>query len=107
MLALPGRSRDAPRSILIRWIDFIQLAQEPGPDQIGAESPGYYFYLSLDALENRLRYLNKFRAPGLGQQLNLAGALEVVHREERLGRVDANRQQAVVAQDQIVLVAEV
>ena len=47
------------------------------------------------------------RAAGLRGNLNLAGALKVVHEQERGGNIFADHQQAVVAQHQVVGFAQI
>src|ERR1043165_3850102 len=70
------------RSIAIRRVASIKLAQQPGPDQFPADSLRHDFCLRGNSVQYRLCDLNQLCPTGLSHQLNLTRAFEVVHCEK-------------------------
>src|SRR6185437_2155888 len=90
-----------------RRIDAIELSQDSRPGDHAARLARDGLRRLADSIEDRLRDRDELRAARLRAHLHLARPLQDVHGEERFGDVLCAREQAVVAQHEVVVRAEV
>src|SRR5881397_1588195 len=104
--AMPVRVR---RSVTERGIDTIEPAQQSRPHQSAPRAARTVRALHprVGVVDHFLGHGNELAAPRLRAHLDGARGLEVIHVHERLRHRLPHREQAVVAEDQRVLVAEI
>ena len=108
MRVVPGARCERTVLVSISRVTTVEPTQQPGPHQRPwRNAPRRHPDLLLDAVENRLRDGRQLSAAGLGTHLNHAGHFKEVHGDEGVCRRGADRQQAMVAQHQISVGAEV
>src|SRR5262249_2479087 len=93
-----------------RSVDPLELTQEGGPLPAGLDESARSVHRPalLDGLRpGGLRDRLQLAAAGQGVDLNPAGRLDAIHPHERLADGPADGQEAVIAQDEDALVAEV
>lgn len=94
-------------SAAVAWVDSVELAQQRRPGKLAAKTTGLHLHGMGHALKDLRMDLGQFTAAGLGGNLNLAGRLEHIHGQKRIGNRAAASQQTVVAQYEEVGLAHI
>src|SRR5205807_8133541 len=93
----------------VRRVDPVEATEQSGPDQTASAhaSRSGLSHLGIVAGDDVLADGDELAAARLRAHLHGARGLQVVHREERIGDRLADGEKAVVAEDQVRVVAEV
>src|SRR5262245_12387232 len=94
-------------SVGVARILAIEAAAEARPNELAAEAARHRVDVRLHAAEDPRIDVDERAAAGLREQLHLAGALQVVHLEERIADRRADGEEAVVPKNEARVLAEV
>ena len=91
----------------VSGIEPIEPPQQRGPYDPGAETTRYLLSLALNAVDDRFRDLYEVNAARLRTHLNHARRFQQLHEKKSVGRCGAHGEQAVIAQNEETVGAEI